>query len=130
MPKVAITTKHGGHRIPNEVKEWLYENVDEESYVWKKTADEVWRDMDDFTKERADKSNIESRIEVDIERDNPILISAINELEPSGWEIVDVPDDVDWEIHAYDGAEWVAEKHETWPESAGMGPWEQQDQYH
>lgn len=29
-------------------------------------------------------------------------------------KIVDVPDDVDWTIADYDGAEWVAEKHRTW----------------
>jgi hypothetical protein len=29
-------------------------------------------------------------------------------------KVVDVPDDVDWEIGEYDGTEWVAEKHRTW----------------
>ena len=28
--------------------------------------------------------------------------------------IVEVPDDVDWEIDEYDGKEWVAEVHRTW----------------
>lgn len=28
--------------------------------------------------------------------------------------IVEVPDDVKWEIHEYDGKEWVAEVHRTW----------------
>ncbi len=28
--------------------------------------------------------------------------------------IVEIPDDVDWEIDEYDGSEWVAEKHRTW----------------
>lgn len=29
-------------------------------------------------------------------------------------KIVEIPDDVDWEIEEYDGIEWVAEKHRTW----------------
>ena len=28
--------------------------------------------------------------------------------------IVEVPDDVEWQIDDYDGQEWVAEKHRTW----------------
>ena len=28
--------------------------------------------------------------------------------------VVDVPDDVEWDIHDYDGREHVAEKHRTW----------------
>jgi len=29
-------------------------------------------------------------------------------------EIVEIPDDVKWEVKEYDGNEWVAEKHRTW----------------
>lgn len=29
-------------------------------------------------------------------------------------KIVEIPDDVDWQIEEYDGNEWVAEKHRTW----------------
>jgi hypothetical protein len=29
-------------------------------------------------------------------------------------KIVDIPDDVEWEIDEYDGKEWVAEVHRTW----------------
>lgn len=28
--------------------------------------------------------------------------------------IVEVPDDVEWEVEEYDGKEWVAEVHRTW----------------
>ena len=56
----------------------------------------------------------------DISRDSPLLIQVINELgeEANGFlanlEIMDIPDDVEWEIEEYDGREWVAEKHRTW----------------
>jgi len=29
-------------------------------------------------------------------------------------KIVKVPDDVEWEIEEYDGAEWISEKHRRW----------------
>ncbi len=54
------------------------------------------------------------------ERNDPVLIQVIEELgdEASGVcakiEIVDVPEDVSWNIQEYDGQEWVAEEHRTW----------------
>lgn len=57
----------------------------------------------------------------DLERTDPILISVIEEFGAeicSGslakLQIVEIPDDVQWEIQDYDGAEWIAEKHRTW----------------
>jgi hypothetical protein len=29
-------------------------------------------------------------------------------------KIVEIPDDVDWEVMEYDGMEHIAEKHRTW----------------
>ena len=29
-------------------------------------------------------------------------------------KLVDIPDDVEWEIDEYDGTEWVSEKHRMW----------------
>jgi hypothetical protein len=29
-------------------------------------------------------------------------------------KVVEIPDDVEWEICEYDGLEWIAEKHRTW----------------
>lgn len=34
--------------------------------------------------------------------------------ELSELEIVEIPDDVEWEVHDYDGNEWIAEVHRTW----------------
>ena len=55
-----------------------------------------------------------------IDRTDPALIQVVEELgaEANGQcadlGIVEIPDDVDWEIAEYDGTEWVAEKHRTW----------------
>ena len=55
-----------------------------------------------------------------ISRDDPALIQAVEELGENSWssyselKVVEIPDDVEWEINEYDGLEWVAEKHRTW----------------
>ena len=55
-----------------------------------------------------------------ISRDDPALVQVVEELgaEASGsgaaLAIVEIPDDVAWEIEEYDGYEYVAEKHRTW----------------
>jgi len=57
---------------------------------------------------------------LEIPRDDPDLIKVVEELgnEANGYcaslEIIEIPDDVEWEIQEYDGSEWVAEKHRTW----------------
>ena len=56
----------------------------------------------------------------DIPRDGPVLIQVIAELgkgadaESARLKVVEIPDDVDWEIEKCNGREWVAEKHRTW----------------
>ena len=56
-----------------------------------------------------------------LERTDPILIEVVQELgveaasgDLSELKIVDVPDDVSWEIDDYDGIEHRAESHRTW----------------
>lgn len=56
----------------------------------------------------------------ELDRNDPALIQTIEELseKANGWcadlGIVEIPDDVEWEIVEYDGFEHVAEKHRTW----------------
>jgi hypothetical protein len=56
----------------------------------------------------------------DIERNDPILIQVVEELGYeannmfSKLEVVEIPDDVQWEIHDYDGMESVEEVHRSW----------------
>jgi len=59
--------------------------------------------------------------EREIERNNPILVEIVEQLgeaadgEFAELKVVEIPDDVQWQIEEYDGNEWVAEKHRTWP---------------
>lgn len=56
----------------------------------------------------------------DIDRDDPDLVAVVELLQGeagddcSSLKVVEIPDDVDYEIEEYDGNEWVAEKHRTW----------------
>jgi hypothetical protein len=56
----------------------------------------------------------------DIPRDDPVLVSLVQELGKASWgeharlKIIRIPADVEWQINEYDGNEWVAEAHRTW----------------
>ena len=80
-----------------------------------------WHDM--TTEEKAEWNRIyrEQTFYADeLERDDPILIQVVEELKDGAngrhaeLKIVEIPDDVEWQIEEYDGNEWVAEKHRTW----------------
>jgi hypothetical protein len=56
----------------------------------------------------------------DISRDDPVLVQIVEELGASAdggyaeLAVVDIPDEVEWQVEEYDGKEWVAEVHRTW----------------
>ena len=56
----------------------------------------------------------------DIERNDQYLVRVVEELGDvangrfSELKIVEIPDEVEWQIDEYDGLEWVAEKHRRW----------------
>lgn len=56
----------------------------------------------------------------ELRRDDRDLVKVVEEMQKKAcgnWsklKVVEVPDDVEWEIQEYDGWEWVAEKHRTW----------------
>jgi len=56
----------------------------------------------------------------DIERNDQYLVRVVEELgdDANGrfaeLKIVDIPDEVEWQLEEYDGLEWVAEKHRIW----------------
>lgn len=56
----------------------------------------------------------------DIARNDSVLVQVVEELgvNANDWgselKIVDIPEDVKWQIDEYDGIEWVAEQHRTW----------------
>ena len=53
-----------------------------------------------------------------IPRDCPVLVEMVEQGDAGGvysdLKIVEIPDDVNWEVVQYDGLEHIAEKHRTW----------------
>lgn len=55
-----------------------------------------------------------------VERDDPLLVRIVEQLGEKSWgycaelKVVEIPDDVQWVIHEYDGNEHIAEVHRTW----------------
>jgi hypothetical protein len=58
--------------------------------------------------------------EREIERHDPALVQAVEELGHKSWgqhaelAVVEIPDDVDYVVEEYDGMEHIAEAHRTW----------------
>jgi hypothetical protein len=74
-----------------------------------------------LSREAEDYLNIKSYGEGrDIKRNDPKLIECIEKLGDNAngscaeLEIIEIPDNIDWQIEEYDGMEWVAENHRTW----------------
>ena len=94
MPKVVINANYGGFFLSVRALDRIQEL---KGYTSKS----------DFLKEP-------------LRRDDRDLVTAVEELQKdacdnwSDLKVVEVPDDVEWEIQEYDGWEWVAEKHRTW----------------
>lgn len=42
------------------------------------------------------------------------LLGALANSAYSELKVVEIPDDVEWQISEYDGVEWIAEKHRVW----------------
>lgn len=57
----------------------------------------------------------------DIDRNDPHLVRAVEELKEKSYgafaelEVIEIPDDIKWHIHEYDGYETVHENHRSWP---------------
>jgi hypothetical protein len=108
MPKVVINTRHGGFGLCHEAclrarELGLPVTLKGEMYS-DGSGPAIGSGLDQW----------------DIKRDDPRLVQIVEEMgsEAGGvfaeLKIVEVPDDVKWEIGEYDGAEWVQEVHRTW----------------
>ena len=82
------------------------------------TQDEVIKDLYHYYLDEEKEEN--SFAEWDIERNDPVLVEVVEQLGDLAssrygkLKIVEVPDDVKWYIHDYDGFEKVHECHRVW----------------
>jgi hypothetical protein len=80
--------------------------------------DEVIKDINHYYLNEVKEEN--SFCEWDIERNDPVLAEVVEQLgdladtRHTRLKVVEVPDDVKWYIHDYDGIESVYEKHRIW----------------
>lgn len=100
--------------------DYTYYTVPEEQRAPENLSDK-WHAMSQSEKEEANKRWISERLyDKEIARNDPILVQVIKELGKdangrfASLKVVNVPDDVKWEIDEYDGYEHVAEVHRTW----------------
>ena len=56
----------------------------------------------------------------DNDRSHPLLVEAVQKLGAKAnglyttLKIVEIPDDIEWQVFASNGEEWIGEKHRTW----------------
>ena len=93
MQKIVINNCHGGFGLSEKALELYKERMDiKDTNFWDRS----------------------------IPRDCETLVQIVQELgkkadgDFSELGIVEVPEEVEWQIDEYDGQEWVAEKHRTW----------------
>ena len=119
--KVAINRCFGGFGISNEAFEKL---LDRKGIAFDKVEPEEGRSFIGASYYEAGHSGSDdhylSDYEMTQDRGDTDLIAVFEEMgeKANSWAadiaIVEIPDDVKWHIHEYDGLEHVAEDHRTW----------------
>jgi hypothetical protein len=130
--KIVINNCHGGFGLSEEAIERY---IDLRGLALFKDFNSTWKTSSYYTVPVAEfeeahqqdkkigdytKSNALCWSQYDIERNDPLLIQVVEEMGEnvntrfSKLKVVEIPNDVEWQIEEYDGAEWVAEKHRTW----------------
>jgi hypothetical protein len=138
--KVVINAQHGGFGLSREACErywelkgiavWTEPGTFTGQYIyWLRPPEDRMESKEgaafyEMTLEDRQAYNEEYRNQVwyerDVARNDPVLIQVVEELgvKASGrfadLKVVEIPDDVEWQIDEYDGLEWVSEKHRTW----------------
>jgi hypothetical protein len=140
--KIVINTCFGGYGLSHEAvmryfeikgitvypeknnrfgwEHWTYWTTKPEDRLESKEG-EAFYEMSIEERQAHNKMHSEQTIyEREIARDDPALVQAVEELgakangQCAELKIVNIPDNVMWHIHEYDGMEHVAEDHRTW----------------
>lgn len=141
--KVAINGCYGGFGLSNEaLKKLVKLTSGGELYFYKQTKYDFNGDINEYEKVSETDNNMSihpmtkdlgeitnklpndfyfSKWELEKDRSNPLLIQIIEELgeekssgQCSALHIVEIPDDIEYEIDDYDGMESVEEVHRSW----------------
>jgi hypothetical protein len=117
--KVVINRCWGGFGLSDEAIEVF---LNRKSIPWEKTPCKYEIGSSDYWVKGfcEDPEHYLDPYELTEDRSDPDLVAVVEELShrANGYaaelEVIEIPDDVDWEIISYDGAEHVAEKHRIW----------------
>ena len=98
-------------RVPENEGEIIFDRMleDEEDMIGKDRASTI-KCMGRYWETWLDRDN----------RDHPLLVKVVEELgkkangQHADLEVVEIPDDIEYEIDEYDGIETIREKHRTW----------------
>lgn len=114
MMKLVINAKHGGFSLSLKAASHLRDEghpLAIQEFAARKAWDEVTSKLNQI---------LGDFWLIEIPRDDPSLVRLVEVMgdEASGGSarlrIVEIPDDVAWEIEECNGYEWVAEQHRTW----------------
>ena len=116
MKKIVINTCYGGFGLSNEAMERV---LDLKKITYYK---ETCSNFVHFYTKSENENEVDNQYiyEWELERDDPALVQAVEELGENAngphaeLKIVSIPDDVEWYIHEYDGRESVHEEHRIW----------------
>ena len=143
MTKIVVNRKHGGFGLSPKAEKRYLELIGKGCYFYKQTKyGYETKSADEYTRisiDEAPAAFIAYTITEDLgevvndlpnddrfwsdgslERDDPVLIRVVEEMggEANGrfseLEIVEIPDDVEWQIDDYDGYESIHEVHRSW----------------
>jgi len=134
MTKIVINKQHGGFGLSPKAQKRYLELIGKECYFYQNNIKNYTRIPMDDAENRIFSVTITQNLgdevdkipndaywsDGDLERDDSLLIKIIEELgeEANGrfacLEIIEIPDDVIWEIDEYDGWETIHEKHRSW----------------
>ena len=137
--KIAINKCYGGFSLSDKAIEMIMKRKGLKCYRYKQTKFNYSDGVDEYTRiDDNEPSSFVSYSTIDLgktignipdenfwyyrnlERTDKDLVSVIEELgnEASGQygfvKVIDIPDDIDWEIDDYDGIETIHEKHRSW----------------
>ena len=113
--KIVINKNYGGFHLSKDAV-LLYGEKKGLNII--ATQDEVIKDLYHYYLNEEKYEN--GFAEWDIERNDPVLVEVVEQLgdlantRHTRLKVVEVPDDVEWYIHDYDGIESVYEKHRIW----------------
>ena len=139
MRRVVINSCHGGFGLSHdamlrfaEIKEidiypekgkwdmWTYWLLPENKRVKSKSNDEFYEMSIPERQAYNALCEAQTLYDRDILRDDPALVQVVEEMgkeaasRHDNLNVIEIPDNVEWQIEEYDGMEHVAEKHRTW----------------